>query len=152
MGSAQIPGRTVSKLMTELAGREVILIEGLEVSPGSQFKITFVSWTDERRQGIWFGTRGLLVIPDPGTGEPSAQKRVWADTAPREFRVDVLDTDGLLRFYNMWDKGQGRGTQPLGDFSGMIIEQDGNVSTYRCQDGGREPHFSSLEFTVETLA
>jgi hypothetical protein len=34
----------------------------------------------------------------------------------------------------------------------MIVEQDADVSTYQCQDGGREPHFSSLEFAVETLA
>jgi hypothetical protein len=152
MGSARIPGRTVSDLMTEMAGREVVLIEGLDVAPGSQFKITLVSWTDKRRHGIWFGTHGLIDVPEPDTGEPSPQMKVWTDTAPREFQIDVLETDGLLRFYNIWDKGQGRGAQSLGDFSGMIVEQDGNVSTYRCQDGGREPHFSSLEFTVETLA
>jgi hypothetical protein len=149
MDSVRIPGRTITRRMTALAEREVVLIEGLEASPGSRFKITFKSWTDKRRQGIWFGTHGLLVMPDPGTGEPSAQKRVWTDTAPTEFEIDVLETDGLLRFYNIWDKG--KGPQSLVDYSGMIVDQVGNVSTYRCQDFGREPHFSSLEFTVETL-
>jgi hypothetical protein len=148
MGTAQIPGRTLSRRMAALAGREVVLIEGLEVSRGSLFKISFVSWTDKRRQGIWFGTHGLIDIP--GTTEPDDQIQVWADTAPPEFQIEVLETDGLLRFYNVWDKGMG--PRSLVDYSGMIVEREGNVSTYRCQDFGREPHFSSLEFTVETLA
>jgi hypothetical protein len=148
MGSARIPGRTVSGRMAALSGREVVLIEGLEVSPGSRFKISFVSWTDKRRQGIWFGTHGLLNVPD--TDPPDDQFWVWADTAPPEFLVEVLETDGLLRFYNAWDEGQG--PRSLVDYSGMIVDRVGNVSTYRCQDFGREPHFSSLEFTVETLS
>ncbi|WP_168217223.1 hypothetical protein [Aeromicrobium chenweiae] len=145
----RIPGRTTSRLMSGLAGREVVLIEGLEVSPGAQFKITFISWSDKRRQGIWFGTEGLLEFPD--TGLTSPQMTLWTDTAPAEFQIDVLETDGLLRFYNIWDEGEGRGSESLVDYSGMVVDHDGGVATYRCQDFGREPHFSSLAFTMESL-
>ena len=62
--------------------------------------------------------------------------------------VEVLQTDGLLRLYNVWDSGRGhRPFESQSATSGMLAS-DG---TYRCSDIALDPAFDCLTFAVDIL-
>lgn len=77
------------------------------------------------------------------------QFEIWADTSPPSVTVGIRDTsDGLLRMYNIWDMGPGRHHASQSATSGMLKQEDGNLTTYRCNDIGLRPAFDRLVFQV----
>jgi hypothetical protein len=101
----QIPGRLVVQDASAEAGREVLRMDAIPVNPGDALTFRFDRVNSPRRQGIWLGTMGILKIES----ETSPQFQLWHDTAPPEVRVEVLKSDGTLRFNNCYMRPDGSG-------------------------------------------
>lgn len=67
----------------------------------------------------------------------------------QQCNVVCYTEDGCLSIYNMWDKGKGPESQS--HTSGMLIEENGDVITYNCNDIGFETNFDKLVFSIEKL-
>jgi len=80
---------------------------------------------------VRLGVKGNLEI----AGQTSPQSVVWRDTAPPSVDIVVRSTvDGLLRLYNVWDSGRGRGQESQAATSGMLREPTPLGFRYMCSD------------------
>jgi hypothetical protein len=127
--------------------REVILIEAVSCSAGDRFSLTFESVDPRWRQGVWLAVDGTLAVED----QASSQIVLWRDTAPDQVQLEVRSTgDGLLRLYNVWDSGRGRGAwESQSHTSGMIGESVTGGFRYHCSDISPDPAFDALVFTLK---
>jgi hypothetical protein len=140
--------RMLNADLTDWAGREVVMFEAVPVGAGGLVRFTFERSNAEWRQGIWVATEGLLRT----AGVESAQFVLWQDTAPPTVEVEVVETDGLLRLYNVWSSEGSPGHDSQAATSGMVVtEVRPGVRRYACNDVGFEPAFDKLIFTVEIL-
>jgi hypothetical protein len=142
-----LPGRTLNAELSKSRGREIVMIEAIAVSLGRVVRITFEDTQSPWRQGIWLGTEGSLRA-----GEASSPQLVlWADTTPPVVDVVCEQTDGVLRFYNVWDSGRGKGEfESQSATSGMDVEDLGDgIFRYACNDISQDPSFTKLIFRVE---
>lgn len=149
-GKRSLPGRTLSRSVVDPSGREVVKIEALAVEPGQTITLSFEQVQSPWRQGVWLATEGMLEVGD----SKAAQFVLWADTAPPEVQIRCEQTDGLLRFYNVWDSGRKRGPfESQSHTSGMVVEEleDGS-RRYGCNDIGLEPDFRKLVFRVSVAS
>lgn len=125
------------------------MLDVVPVSTGDICRIGLESTNSAWRQGIWIGTQGLLRVNDV----ESAQIVIWRDSAPASVDIEVIESDGNLRVYNIWDSGRGiKDHESQSMTSGMIIDvlNDG-TRRYRCNDIGYEPDFDKLVFTLQVL-
>lgn len=138
-----LPLRSYSSTVQGPGGDPAILIESLEVRPGQKICLTFESADPSWRQGLFLGTAGLSSV----AGATSPQLNLWTDSAPPEVLIYVLETDGSLVLYNIWDSGRGRRSQS--HTSGMILEHlADNGRRYWCTDFGSTPDFGKLVFRI----
>lgn len=80
---------------------------------------------------------------------------LWESTAPPTVEIGVGQTDGRLRFYNVWDPSgtPGESRRSQGRTSGMLRRDlGGGVIEYRCNDSGPQREFDRLVFTVRVNA
>lgn len=141
-----LPDRTLSKSIAGPDGQAAIKIEVLPIRSGQRITLTFETVGPRWRQGVFLATTGQLVAA--GTSSPSVV--LWSDSAPAQSVIDIVDTDGRLVLYNIWDSGRGRGkSESQSATSGMLVEAlaDGS-QRYSCTDIGVEPDFSRLVFRV----
>ncbi len=136
--------RAVQSASLTTPDREVWKVEALPCAEGDTIQVTFEDASQRWRQGVWLATDGLLRVQD----EESSQFVLWQDTAPLGAAVHVVTTDGLLRFYNVWDSGRGRSQESQAATSGMLRESLPNGYRYRCNDIGGDPEFTCLTFRV----
>ncbi len=75
---------------------------------------------------------------------------VWQDTAPESVELEVVATDGLLRFYNVWDSWRDLGPHESQQAtSGMLVDHISEASArYHCNDIGVSPKFEKWRFVV----
>ena len=139
------PNRTLSKVLTDPLGREVVKFETLPLQTGQTIRLVFEQVNSPWRQGVWLGTNGSLEA----AGTTASQIVLWSDTAPPEAEIHCLESDGLLRLYNVWNRGVIGGHDSLGYTSGMVVDElaDG-WRRYSCTDMGKEPDFGKLVFRV----
>ena len=145
----RLPPRVVSSVLTVPGRREVLKIDAVEACPGDRFGLQFEDSNSAWRQGVWLGTEGTLEI----AGKRAPQFVLWADTAPNLVEIACVETDGLLRLYNVWNSGRKAGEfESQSHTSGMLVEHlpDGS-SRYRCNDIGDEPDFTRLIFRIRRL-
>jgi hypothetical protein len=136
--------RVLNRRLTEAFGRDVVKMEVLPIAAGQTAQVRFLETASAWRQGIWIGTEGLLEV----AGARDSQLILWTDTAPSEVRVFVIETDGWLRFYNIWDSG--RGLSPYESHSatsGMLV----SGLRYACSDIAEDPEFDRLSFSLEVV-
>ena len=77
------------------------------------------------------------------------QLDVWSDTAQSIVEVRCVQTDGLIRFHNIWHSGRHPGVESLMYTSGMIVDMlDDESRRYSCNDIGPEPDFQKLIFLI----
>lgn len=144
----KLPGRSVNSALSS-PGREVVLIEAVPCTSGDRFSVTFESAEARWRQGVWFAVDGELAVGD----HSASQVVLWSDAAPEHVRVEVRTTgDGLLRFYNVWDSGRGRGYESQAHTSGMLREVEPDGVRYRCSDINPAPTFEALVFKIGSVA
>jgi hypothetical protein len=136
----------MNKELTQELGRSVLKPEVTPVTAGETLTIRFQSASGEWRQGIWLAVNGELAL----NGARGDQLEIWADTAPREFKVKVLrNEDGLLRLYNIWDSRRGRRRESQSATSGMLKEVGNGTTIYRANDIGHQPNFDKLVFELK---
>jgi hypothetical protein len=126
---------------------EVVRIEALSLSVGQTIHVAFDEENSHWRQGVLLATEGVLVAP----GEvASPQLVLWTDTAPGTVELQCRATDGLLRFYNVWDSGRGQKLESQSATSGMLVtELEDGWRRYECRDIDTEPDFSKLVFRLK---
>ena len=146
MSSALPSERALNPTLTASISRDVVLLDVLPISSGDQLQVAFEAVNSPWRQGVWLGTDGILQV----NGKDSSQVVLWSDTAPGRVEIEISETDGKLRLYNIWDSGRGiRDHESQSATSGMLVEQLGNRSyRYRCNDIGYDPAFDKLVFTI----
>lgn len=127
-------------------GEDVLMLDVLPIDDGDELTITFEHVGSDWRQGVWLATEGALEL----NGVRSSQLVLWQDTAPSTVQVRVVEGDGKLRLYNIWDSGRGISDhESQSATSGMVVEAaaDG-ARRYRCNDIGYDPVFDKLVFTL----
>jgi hypothetical protein len=141
----KLPGRTLNQELSESVGREVVKIEALPVSDGQPIRLLIESCSSTWRQGVRFVTAGLLSV----NGVKAPQLDLWIDTAPPSVEILCEQTDGLVRFYNIWQSGRRPGVESRSATSGMVVEVlDDGWRRYSCNDIGFDPEFTKLVFRV----
>jgi hypothetical protein len=111
-------------------------------------KVEFIGKNSPFRQGVRIAIDagdGLIEV----NGQESKAIQLWEDTAPKVVMLKCKSKEGLLSIYNIWDEGRGR--QSLAHTSGMILEDVGNKTIYRCNDFGYDTNFGKLIFSIEKL-
>jgi hypothetical protein len=141
----QLPGRTLASNLTDPEGREVLRIEAVPFEAGDTATIRFDEVHSPWRQGIWLATHGVLRVAETA----AAQFTLWVDTAPPAVEILCVESDGMLRLYNVWDSGRGRSRESQSHTSGMAVEllPDGS-HRYSCSDIGSPPSFDKLVFRL----
>ncbi|QFT87273.1 hypothetical protein FIU87_01225 [Bacillus sp. THAF10] len=124
---------------------EVIKWEVQSIFDEQEVKITFLKKDSPYRQGVWLKTdKGIEVM-----GQTYASIELWEDTAPKEVYIKCFTSKGVLSFYNIWDKGDGKQSQSYS--SGMVLQRKDNELIYGCNDIGFETKFDKLVFSLEML-
>lgn len=143
--SRKPPGRTLNGELSEALGRDVVKVEALPIAAGQSAHLVLERSNSPWRQGVRFVTDGVLRV----VGVEAPQLDIWTDTAPPGVDIECVDTDGLLRFYNVWQSGRRSGIESRSDTSGMLVEglADGWYR-YSCNDIGIEPDFKKLVFRI----
>lgn len=140
----RLPGRFLNPTLS-MPEREVVLIEVVACEPGDRFILTFESSEPRWRQGVWFAVDGELEV----AAESASQVVLWRETAPDAVEVTVRSTsDGLMRFYNVWDSGRGMNIESQSATSGMLREEVTGGHRYRCSDINPAPTFGALVFSL----
>jgi len=139
------PGRTLNDELSEALGRDVVKIEALPIAAGQSAHLVLERSNSPWRQGVRFVTEGVLRV----AGIEAPQLDIWTDTAPPAVDIECVGTDGLLRFYNIWQSGRRPGVESRSATSGMLIEVFGDGwRRYLCNDIGVEPDFEKLVFRI----
>lgn len=128
--------------------QDVVMWDVLEIDRVQRLKIKFISKNSKNRQGI----RLAIDVGDGHLEVNGVSGRafvLWEDTAPKEFICNCFANEGQLSVYNVWDKGIGLQSQLL--TSGMLIKQEGDISTYLCNDYGYTTNFDKLVFSIEKI-
>jgi hypothetical protein len=130
----------------------VVLLEEVPGPAGSLVDIVSESWDEAWAHGLWLATVGELRFVDPPERHrdvvPRSQLYLWAPYAP-ELTVEIVRSDGLLRFYNIWDSHDGYRTQSQRYTSGMVPEVlDDGWTRYRCDAISVEHRFDQLVFRL----
>ena len=131
---------------------EIILWEVLHIQKKQRLKVRFINSNSENRQGIRIAIdvgEGDLTI----NGVSGRGFELWEDICPKEFEIECSTDEGYLSVYNIFERNeQGimrRHSQMA--YSGMILEQKGNVYRYSCNDTGKITDFDKLVFEIELL-
>lgn len=78
---------------------------------------------------------------------------LWKDECPEEFEIECHSEEGYLSVYNVFEETTWAGLtlRSQMDFSGMILEQTGNVYRYKCNNAKLNQEFDKLVFEIELL-
>lgn len=138
--------RLLNPLLSESERKDIVLFDVRDVSAGAAIHLHFEDSNSPWRQGVWLATEGLLQVGNVH----SPQLLLWTDTSPATVDIEVIETDGLLRLYNIWDSGRGYGDrESQSATSGMIVEETvPGALRYSCNDVGASPAFDKLVFTI----
>jgi hypothetical protein len=121
------------------------MIAALPVAAGKSAHVVLERSDSRWRQGVRLVTDGVLRV----AGLEAPQLDLWIDTAPPAVEVECVQTDGLLRFYNIWQSGRHPGVESRSATSGMVVEDlDDGWRRYSCSDIGANPDFEKLVFRI----
>src|SRR5262245_21669862 len=102
-----LPGRMLNDQLSDVVGRDVVKIEALPIAAGQSIHLVLENSNSVWRQGVRFVTDGVLRV----AGVDAPQLDIWIDTAPPEVWISCVETDGLVRFYNVWESGRRPGVE-----------------------------------------
>ncbi|MBQ1591527.1 MAG: hypothetical protein II558_07885 [Treponema sp.] len=132
--------------------KEIIKWEVLSIQKKQLVKVRFISVNSENRQGIRIAIdagKGTLTI----NGVSGRAFELWEEDCPKEFEIECSSDEGYLSIYNIFERNEQGLMRKYSqmDFSGMILEQSGNIYRYSCNDTGRNTNFDKLVFEIELL-
>ncbi|MDH0865431.1 hypothetical protein [Mitsuaria sp. GD03876] len=136
----------MSKAFTEAGQPDVVKWEVLPVTDGERLCLVFESARAGGRHGVWLMTDAGLVV----NGQRAPSMDIWQDSAPQIVEITVGTSAGALHLYNIWDTGDGRGSQSWS--SGMRVEELPTGRRYRCNDIGFDGPFDDLVFRIERMS
>lgn len=131
----------------------IILWEVLPIHNRQCLKVRFINSNSENRQGIRIAIdvgKGNLTL----NGVSGRILELWEDTCPKEFEIECSSDEGYLSVYNIFEHRDWTGRNRIYsqmDFSGMILEQKGNVYRYKCNNAELKDDFDKLVFEIELL-
>lgn len=131
---------------------EIIKWEVLPVNNGQHIKVRFLKANPENRQGIVaaiYAGDGTLSV----NGVTGRFFELWADECPPEFEIVCNSAEGFLSVYNIFEENSWSGKRKVSqmDFSGMILEKNGNKYKYCCNNAKLNQDFDKLIFEIELL-
>jgi hypothetical protein len=143
--------RIYNKNFTDVE-EDIILWEVLAINNKQHIKVRFISVNSENRQGIRiaiYAGKGTLIT----NGVTGKAFDLWVDECPKEFEMECTSDEGYLSIYNIFERNQQgimrRNSQMA--YSGMILENKGNIYRYSCNDTGKNTDFDKLVFEIELL-
>ncbi len=131
----------------------IIRWEVLPIQNRQRLKVRFVNSNSVNRQGIRIAIdvgKGNLKL----NGVTEREFVLWEDKCPKEFEIECTSEKGLISLYNIFEQRDWTGrniTYSQMDFSGMILEQKGNVYRYKCNNAELKDDFDKLVFEIELL-
>lgn len=129
--------------------KDIVRWDVLSVKKEQEIEFKFISTSSKFRQGV-------RIAVDYGKGEFEVNDMrlrefyLWNDTAPEIVKIKCLSQEGLISIYNVWETERKK-TEEQMDFSGMLVERNGNKITYRCNNGLLDTNFDELVFEIELL-
>jgi len=128
---------------------DVISWDVLTIEKEQLLKVVFLEKNSPYFQGVRLAIdvgNGVLEI----NGEESKAMYLWYHTAPREIIVKCKSEEGLISVYNIFQTRHFPESQMYG--SGMLIEQNGMKTIYRCHDVSMENvSFDKIVFSIEKI-
>ena len=131
---------------------KIIMWEVLNIKSCQKMIVRFISTNSINRQGIHieiYAGEGEITI----NGIIAKAFDLWVDECPNEFEIECQSDEGYLSVYNIFEQleGWGKGRYSQMDSCGMLLEQQGNIYRYYCNDSGFESNFNKLVFEIELL-
>ena len=133
--------------------KKIIRWEVLSINNKQHLKVRFICTNSENRQGIRIAIdagKGTLIT----NGVTGRAFDLWEDECPKEFEIECISDEGLISIYNMFEKKDWTGRNNIYsqmDYSGMILEQNGNIYRYKCNNAELQDDFDKLIFEIELL-
>jgi len=128
---------------------DVVLWDVIQIDKEQLIKVAFLDKNSPYFQGIRLAVdvgEGILET----NGVESKTMHLWYHTSPRELIVKCKSKAGLISVYNIFQKRHFPESQLYG--SGMIIEQDGAKTIYKCHDVSMENvSFDKIIFSIEKI-
>lgn len=152
------------EIMKQMLGRErlyskqfegrndVVLWDVLKIKQEQELELEIISTNSKYVQGI-------RLAVDAGNGcievDGLSGKGIflWEDSIPPKLHVKCKSEEGVLSVYNAFRREKERPTSRVSqvDSCGMLVEQNGNTITYRCNDSGFITDFDKLVFSITLL-
>lgn len=147
--SRSLPGKTINESIHGPNGEPVFRVHTFPARPGQRLRVVFDEVNAQWRQGLFIATEGSLAV----NGGCSPSLILWQDNAPPEIDIEVVESNGTITLYNVWDSGRKRGGfESLKATSGMLVEHiEPHGWLYRCNDIGIDPDFTKLVVRVEVV-
>ena len=137
--------RVLNDAFADKCDHEVVLIDFIPACAGDRFDLTFEEAQSDWRQGVWLGVDGIIEV----AGAASVSMQIWTDNAPETTRIKVVEVNGGLFLYNIWDRGHG--LQSQAHTSGMLIKKIEGGRRYFCQSINLDPLFDDIQFRIKRV-
>jgi hypothetical protein len=122
---------------------ELISIDRIPVNKKFSGYLRVVSTNSEWRQGVEIKVNGKMKI----NGVEGKSFIIWEENAKENVAFEGTAKEGALKVWNAWDIGNGTINAWLNG-SAMILEVDGNVRRYKCNDAHPDENFDDIVFEV----
>ena len=137
----------------EELNEKVILWESLPIQSKQRIIVRFLSVNSDNRQGIRIAIdagKGSLTL----NGASARQFFLWENECPKEFEIECESDEGYLSIYNIFERMDWAGVMrrcSQFSYSGMLLEQSGNIYRYSCNNATLDSKFDELVFEIELL-
>jgi hypothetical protein len=137
----------------EHKGQTVHIAHKVSVAPGTVLRFNRLRAARSPVQGMRITAKGCELEV---AGTKGKQFVLWADTAPVEVDVNIKSAKSgksEVSCVNVWRDAKHGSTFQGMNYSGIMVEPQGNSYTLRCSDGVGPADFSDLvvRITVEGL-
>jgi hypothetical protein len=122
---------------------ELISIDRIPVDKNFSGYLKIISTNSEWSQAVRLKADGQMTI----NGVTGKSFVLWANGIKGIVPFEGTAKGGTLMVWNAWDTGNG-GTDAWLNGSAMILEVNGNVRRYKCNDAHPDENFDDIVFEV----
>lgn len=124
-------------------GLELIRLDRIPVKKKFSGYLRIISTNSEWKQGIRIKVDGLMTI----NAREGNDFIIWADDVKGDIPLEGTTKKSQLIIWNAWDTGSGRVDAWLNG-AAMILELDGSIRRYKCNDSHPDENFDDIIFEV----